>query len=388
MPADSQSLYGIRKPKATASKKDVASSSTLAFTTHLSSLISKETNKSNSSSSTPPPSRSRPRPSRSKNDIFAVHNKNAHKRAAADLSNDSPHIAQSHQQEKDIGYVDDATLHRSKRRMAEKVRLYEDLKKGEYLADSDDEENTSQSRSLSRAEGNSLVDFDRKWAEEEKKKIMQEENSLPKAHQNGYVDDGDDDDEINNPSLLVEYEDEFGRIRQGTRAEAAEASRLRQEKECADDPKRAHLNLPASARPERPSNLIHGSTVQSAAFNPDANVTAHMEHLAKNRDRTPTPPPETHYEADGEVRTRGTGFYAFSKDETERRQEMDDLLKARQQTMDEREGTSKKKEAREKAKEERKRKIEELRSKRRADEFLKELGGMPMPNSGEKEEES
>ncbi|PGH18045.1 hypothetical protein AJ79_00671 [Helicocarpus griseus UAMH5409] len=401
MPADSQPLYGIRRPKSTASQKDLTSSSTLAFTTHLSSLISKESSNPSSTSSSPgapQPTKGRPRPSRSKPDIFSVHNKNAHKRAAADISGDSPHVLQVHKRGADIGYVDEATLHRSKRRLAEKAKLYADLKKGEHLVDSsDDEEDERALRDPSiaaarRAEGNSLVDFDRKWAEEEARKARRARGSASPSGS-----DRDEDQETED-ILLVDYVDEFGRSRRGTRAEAAEAARQQQRSappRVADDGEDgtdssrnpSHHNILPSAKPSRPSNLIYGSTVQSAAFNPDANIAARMEHIAKTRDRTPTPPPETHYDAEAEVRTRGTGFYAFSKDEAARKEEMDELLKARQETVGEREATKKKKSARELAKEERRKKIEELRGKRRAEEFLSGLGDLGgLSGAGEKGE--
>ncbi|KAI1966898.1 hypothetical protein LOZ58_000388 [Ophidiomyces ophidiicola] len=363
MPTDS-SLYGIRRPKAEASKKDITSSNTLAFTAHLSSLIAKE----KSASSTSRTSRARPRPPRTKDDIFTTHNKGALKRAAADISPDSPNVGQIHKQSGELGPVDEAALHRSKRRMAEKAKLYAELKKGEHLAassDEDDEDTLDRGKPLSairRAEKHSLVDFDRKWAEEE-------------LHMPNHEGDHEPEQEP-----LVDYEDEFGRSRRGTRAEAAEAqARVRQTR--SNDMSEPHAashnpNLPASARPSRPTNLIHGSTIQASAFNPDANLTAQMSHLAKRRDRTPTPPPETHYDADGEIRNRGTGFYAFSKDEEARQTEMADLLQARDETVKERGHTSSRKEERQRAKAERLRKIEELRGKRRAEDFLSKLGNM------------
>ncbi|PGH04024.1 hypothetical protein GX51_03694 [Blastomyces parvus] len=392
MPTDSQSLYGIRRPKSTATQKDLTSSSTLAFTTHLSALISKESNPP-SSSSTTQPTKGRPRPSRSKPDIFTVHNKNAHKRAAADISGDSPYVIhQVHKRGVDIGNVDDVTLHRSKRRLAEKAKLYEDLKRGEHLVDSSDEEEDQTTMRnpavyvTRRAESNSLVDFDRKWAEEEARRARRARGS---ASLSGSERDADNDDREKEDALLVDYVDEFGRSRRGTRAEAAEAALQRRS---APPPRTAaeeddggpdsdsrnptNYNILPSAKPKRPTNLIYGSTVQSAAFNPDTAVTARMEHIAKTRDRTPTPPPETYYDAGAEVRTRGTGFYAFSKDEATRKEEMDELLKARKETLDERDVATKKKSTREQAKEERRRKIEELRSKRRAEEFLNGLGDL------------
>ncbi|OAX80187.1 hypothetical protein ACJ72_05484 [Emergomyces africanus] len=396
MPTDYQSIYGIRRPKSTAAQKDVTSSSTLAFTTHLSALISKESNPSTSSHNAPL-TKGRPRPSRSKPDIFTVHNKNAHKRAAADISGDSPHVInQVHKRGADIGYVDDATLHRSKRRLAEKAKLYADLKKGEHLVDSSDEEEGHTAlrnpavSAARRAESNSLVDFDRKWAQEEARRARRARGSASPSGSDRDGDDDDDDDRKADDVLLVDYVDEFGRSRRGTRAEAAEAALQRRsapppriaEDEDGTDQQDSHsekatnYNILPSAKPNRPSNLIYGSTVQSAAFNPDASIAARMEHIAKTRDRTPTPPPETHYDAEAEVRTRGTGFYAFSKDEAARKEEMDELLKARNETLGERDAATKKKSAREKAKEERRKKIEELRSKRRAEEFLNGLGDL------------
>ncbi|EEP82558.1 predicted protein [Uncinocarpus reesii 1704] len=369
MPADS-SLYGIRRSKAEASKKDVTSSTTLAFATHLSSLIAKE-----SASAASQQRRGRQRPSRKKDDIFSVHNKGVLKRAAADTSADNPNVSQAHKQSGDIGYVDEATLHRSKRRMAEKAKLYAELKRGEYLAASSDEEEEDPGKpgdkSLSavrRAEKHSLVDFDRKWAEEEVERSRR--SSEPSDH--------------NHPSEqepLVEYEDEFGRTRQGTRAEAANAARLRQARDAEspgqnDYTSSLNPNLPATARPARPSNIIRGSTIQSAAFDPDAQVAAQMSHLAQRRDRTPTPPPETHYDADGEIRNRGQGFYVFSKDEESRKEEMEELRRARNETVAERDVASTRKQARQQAKADRLKKIEELRGKRRAEEFMKGLGSL------------
>ncbi|KAK2809810.1 hypothetical protein FQN50_003450 [Emmonsiellopsis sp. PD_5] len=381
-----QPLYGIRRPKSTASQKDLTSSSTLAFTTHLSSLISKETTPSSSPSGAQH-TKARPRPSRSKPDIFSTHNKNTHKRAAADISGDSPHVIhQVHKRGQDIGHVDEATLHRSKRRLAEKAQLYADLKKGEHLIDSSDEEEdeSALTPSLSaarRAESNSLVDFDRKWAEDEARRARRAARG-GSASSSSPSGRGSDEDDKTEDALLVDYIDEFGRSRRGTRTEAAEAARQRRSAppkttggENGDEDGHGDSTLP-SARPTRPSNLIYGSTIQSSAFNPDANIAAHMAHLAKRRDRTPTPPPEAHYDAEAEVRTRGTGFYAFSKDEKARREEMEELLRARKDTLEGREASMGKKGARERAKEERRRKVEELRSKRRAEEFLSGLGDL------------
>ena len=265
-----------------------------------------------------------------------------------------------HQNQGDIGGVDEATLHRSKRRMAEKVKMYEDLKGGAYLAgDSDDEDDNKASGGndaylarLRRREKEGLVDFDRKWAEEERKR-----------------EDGDEEqeqEEEDDNASIISYEDELGRTRHGTRAEAARTSQLNEQER--EEQERW--------RPQRPENLIYGPAVQSQAFNPDSNITSQMSYLASRRDRSPTPPEETHYNPDSEVRNRGTGFYAFSKDEGERKQQMEELMGTREETMRERKAKQERRAERERVKDERRKKIEELRVKRKAEVFLDNLGDM------------
>ncbi|KAI2732633.1 hypothetical protein CBS147332_1772 [Penicillium roqueforti] len=308
MPADQDSLYGQPRQKKT--KTEQVTSSSLAFTSQLSSLIAQD--------ATSASSRGRHRPSKNpKSDIFSKHNKGTQKRAAADLADDNRALKQVHRSTQDIGSVDAITLGRSRRRMQEKARLYEDMKKGLHLAgDSDDDDDMSADPSdpdaylarLRRKEKDVLVDFDLKHASEEQLK----------------QDESDDDN-----ASIVSYEDEFGRSRRGTRAEAAEASRAMDEEAGA---KAAQERW----RPARPDNLIYGEAVQTEAFNPDANIASHMSHLAARRDRSPTPPEKKHYEAEAEIRNRGTGFYSFSTDEGERKQQMEELRVLREETLSKR----------------------------------------------------
>lgn len=248
--------------------------------------------------------------------------------------------------------------------MEEKARIYDDLKSGLYLAgDSDEEDETTRNGTgegdylarLRRKEREGLVDFDKKWGDARRT--------------GGSDDDHDEDMEDDDNASTISYEDELGRTRHGTRAEAAQATRLRQA-DTADQPGSERW------RPARPDNLIHGATVQTQAFNPDVSTTSQMEYLAARRDRSPTPPEETHYDPEGEVRTRGTGFYAFSKDEDVRRQQMEELKNVRAETQREREAKQERKAQRERAKDERRKKIEELRTKRRAETFLAGLGDL------------
>ncbi|KAE8372343.1 hypothetical protein BDV26DRAFT_274335 [Aspergillus bertholletiae] len=347
--SNSNSLYGIPRSKSTSqSQSNAPSASTLAFTTALSSLINKDADSS---------TRGRPRPSKTdKSDIFTRSNKGTQKRAAADLRDDDTH--QTHQRSQDIGGVDTAALHRSKRRMEEKARIYDDLKKGLYLAAGSDSEEETQDEYLARLrrrEKEGLVNFDQKWADAQRAK--------------GSGSDGEEEDEEDDENVsIVSYEDELGRARRGTRAEAARAALLKEEESGRGDAKERW-------RPSRPDNLIYGAAVQAEAFNPDAGLAAQMSYLAKRRDRSPTPE-ETHYDADAEVRNRGTGFYAFSKDENVRRQQMEELRNARDETQREREVRRERKAERERVKDERRKKIGDLRSKRQAEMFLAKLGNV------------
>ena len=324
------SLYGIRQPKN--KTKDISSSTTLAFSSQLASLISKD--------KSTPTSAGRSKPSKSKFDIFTAHNKNFKKRAAADLVDDGS-LEQIHQT--DIGGVDAATLHRSKRRMEEKAKVYAAMKRGDYIRPEDER---------------GLVDFDRKWAESEARG-----DNDDFANSSGSDYGGDDDNEE-----LVEYEDEFGRQRTGTRADVARIERAKRARDNA-----AVEEERASARPKMPENLIYGDAIQAAAFNPDDNIAQRMENLAKKRDRSATPPAESHYDATAEVRSKGTGFYGFSKDAEGRRKEMEALEKERLETERNRREREEKKEKRRKEIEERRKLIRQQRGKNQAEKFLNGL---------------
>ncbi|KAJ5155556.1 hypothetical protein N7492_008359 [Penicillium capsulatum] len=351
MSSDQSSLYGQPREK-TKKSQDLPTASNLAFSSQLSSLIAQDSKTS---------SRGRSRPSKApKSDLFAKANKGAQKRAAADLQADA---STQHKSSYDIGTVDDATLHRSKRRMTDKVRMYEDMKKGLYLAGNDsDDENQPGQRSrpddylarLRRKEREGLVDFDRKWADEQRKKKDKS-------------DDSEDSEEEDDNASIISYEDEFGRSRRGTRAEAARAA---QTKEMEENHGRSTQER---WKPARPDNLIYGATVQAEAFNPDANMASQMAELAARRDRSPTPPEEKHYDADAEVRNRGTGFYAFSRDEEERKKQMDELLQARKETEERRQKSAAQAAKRQARLDERWRQIHILQGKRLADIFLRGL---------------
>jgi hypothetical protein len=326
-------LYGIRKPKNT--PKEISSSTSLAFTSTLSSLLSK------TSTSQKP---GRPRPSKNKSDIFTSHNKNSKKRAAKDLEDDGH--TQVHKA--NIGAVDESVLHRSKRKMEEKAKKYSAMKRGDYVSGVNDEEG--------------LIDFDTKWA--------QEERSGKKTYDSSDIESDDGQGE------MVDYEDEYGRARRGTRAEAERMERRKRNKTLGAE----ELDR-LSARPAMPGKLIYGDTVQVAAFDPDEPVLAKMEEIAKKRDRSVTPPEQKHYEADKEFRIKGVGFYSFSKDEKLREKEMEALEQERLETERIRLEREERKEKRKKEIEERRKAIGEKRAKKQADSFLDGLtAGLGSPD--------
>jgi hypothetical protein len=337
-------LYNQRPSKKPRnSGKEISSSSTLAFSSALSSLIK-------SSASDPSkiaPARGKPK----KEDIFSSHNKNVKKRALKDLEDTS--LAQKHRGRTATEKEEDgATWKRTQRRMEEKARLYNALKRGD-IEDLDDKYG---------------VDFDSKWAEKQ-----EQEGAAPES--------SSDSESEASAEEMVEYIDEFGRTRQGTRAEVAREKR-KQHTQAFNEPDRF------TARPALPtSELIYGDTVQTHAFNPDETIAQQMADLAAKRDKELTPPPEVHFDGREEMRQRGTAFMHFSKDETERQAQLSNLEKEREDTERARSVRNRQLEERKKFIAEKKRKIQEKRAKGQADRFLDQLGVELAQGSEDKEEE-
>lgn len=326
MPQDPD-LYGQRPKKKP--RRDAALSSSLDFTAQLTSLMA-----TGASSGT---TTGRARPSKEpKEDLFRSHT--AKRREAARSKDDDKLIL------KDVAGTEDESrdLARARRKMESKARLYAAMKRGDYVPQEND--------------AAPLIDFDRKWAENEEGKDLSDLSSSE--------DDGDgagDDDEI------IEYEDEFGRQRRGTRAEKERMER------------RARRGLLGaeeldrmSARPSAPGNLIVGDAIQAMAFNPDD--PEQMAALARKRDRSATPPELKHYDADREIRTKGVGFYKFSRDEETRQKEMEALEEERKRTEGQRQAREEQKAARRREIEERRRAMGDRRAKKQADSFLEGLG--------------
>ncbi|KAH7139406.1 hypothetical protein B0J11DRAFT_42577 [Dendryphion nanum] len=322
-------LYGQR-PVSRTKAKEISSSSTLAFSSTLSGLIKSAS--STSDANKPAAGRARPK----KEDIFTSHNKNVKKRALKDLEEND--FTQKHRGRTTEEKVDDdSNWRRTKRRMEEKARLYDALKRGD-IEDLDDKYG---------------VDFDRKWAETQQN---------PSRHD----DSSSSDSEQSEPEELIEYQDEFGRTRKGTRAEIAREER-RKRTLAADEPDRF------TARPSMPTDIIYGDTVQTHAFNPDETIAQQMADLAAKRDKELTPPPDTHFDGHQEARQRGTGFFHFSKDEEERNAQMSRLEKEREDTDRVRDERRRKVEERKRLVEEKRAAIKKKRVEKTAERFLDDL---------------
>ncbi|KAI0878712.1 hypothetical protein GGS24DRAFT_442834 [Hypoxylon argillaceum] len=292
MPQD-PNLYGQRPTKK--QKREIPLSSSLAFTSQLSSLISAPTAASSSSSPLGNPSSSsgRPRPSKTKNDIFSSVKA---KRKPGATATDSPrtsddptdssrkiklkHVHNTEEEKQDFA--------RARRKMEEKARLYAAMKRGDYIA----KEN----------EAAPLVDFDRKWAERHPED--EDDGRVSSSGSDNEASDDDDDD-----TAMVEYQDEFGRTRVGTRHEAQRQQRRAARAALGASELAAMAAVPGAPAP---SALIYGDAIQTAAFNPEAATLDAMAALAAKRDREPTPPPDTHFDGRAEIRTKGTGLRSRS----------------------------------------------------------------------------
>ena len=339
-------LYGVRTAKN--KHKEISSSTSLAFSSHLSSLISKE---SSSTSAILHPSRPS---SKSKPDLFTTHKERQSKKRTHAESESPDNVGQKHKTEEELGVgADSNDLHRSRRKMEEKAGLYAAMKRGDYVPPTDGCGRDEQ--------GTALIDFDRKWAEREARG--------EDANNHDTSSGSEDEESANEQEELIDYTDELGRTRQLPRSAIA---RLERERRVAANFASEAESM--SARPSMPTNIIYGDTVQHHAFNPDDDTAQKMAMLAEKRDREATPPDDTHYDATKEIRNKGTGFYAFSGDKEGREKEMEALEQERRETERRRKERDREKEERRKVIEERKKKVAEARGKKQADQFLDRLG--------------
>ncbi|KAI1662148.1 hypothetical protein F4813DRAFT_343619 [Daldinia decipiens] len=348
MPQD-PNLYGQRPAKR--QKKEMPLSSSLDFASQLTSLLSTSASDPSSASSSAV-AFGRARPSKNKDDIFSVKAKRKTGTSTSTAEKDGKDGARI--QLKEVRGTEDEKqdLARARRKMEEKARLYAAMKRGDYIA--------------KEGEAAPLVDFDRKWAERHPEDA--DNNNNDNTYSSSGTDDSDADDA---DQEMVEFKDEFGRTRRATRAEAARYER-RQHRSALGA---AELESMAAKPTKAPERLIFGDVIQSGAFNPEDDTRDKMQHLAAKRDKSPTPPPDTHFDGRAEIRTKGVGFYQFSRDAEARGAEMDALERERENTARVRHEREEHKDRRRREIEERRRKIGARRAEKMAESFLDGLAG-------------
>ncbi|KAI9512053.1 hypothetical protein F5148DRAFT_974107 [Russula earlei] len=205
---------------------------------------------------------------------WALKNKGVESRAARDL-----------EQER----VDSGTVESTRAALERKAKIYEKLKKG-------------QSGGLSDAQYESLlVDFDSKPDDpyESHSDDVDESLTVP-------VPEEDDDP-------VIDYEDEFGRVRTAKRSEVPRHLLPRQED--GDEEYVVYWNVC------NPVNFF-------PVYEPSSDRVAAIQAAASEENN----PLGQHYDGSREVRAKGAGFYQFSADEETRKKEMEELRQARQET--------------------------------------------------------
>ncbi|KAJ7052633.1 hypothetical protein C8F01DRAFT_998074 [Mycena amicta] len=195
------------------------------------------------------------------------------------------------------------TLESARAALERKAKIYDKLKKGQTGGLSDKQYDAL------------LVDFDYK-------------------HSDRYESDSDDVDEslvVPKPSdadvsSLHAYEDEFGRMRSARRSEVPR--NLAPTATESYDSDEYVLSF-------RPYRIVRNPVGHFPVYQPTAERVAEIEktHAEENN------PLGVHYDASGENRAKGAGFYQFSADEETRKAQMEELKAARGETQQTRKET-------------------------------------------------
>lgn len=179
---------------------------------------------------------------------------------------------------------------------------------------------------------------------------------------------------------VIEYEDEFGRIRTARRSEV---------------PRELMPRENATNEDEDEDIIIYNPVNHYPTYKPSEERIAEIakEYAEESN------PLNVHYDATGEVRAKGAGFYQFSGDEETRRRQMEELKTAREETeksrkesgavdvspgevegMQEASTKSRAMEKRKREIEERRRLLEEKRKKRKVDPLANSESVTPVPD--------
>ncbi|WWC73730.1 uncharacterized protein I206_107702 [Kwoniella pini CBS 10737] len=199
-----------------------------------------------------------------------------------------------------------------------KAKKYEAIRKGDFTGMSKKEMEEA------------VIDFEQKMEEDGySSHSSDEDESARPARPRWHNDDEEEDHEEHEDDLAkVEYIDEMGRTRIGTRKEAKEAELSkrsdrgrREAREAAEDDK------DGSAYAEvLQSNVIHGDQNFFPVYEPDADALKKKYLEAEEEARA------HHYDSTKEVRVKGAGQYQFSLDETTRADQMASLASQRNET--------------------------------------------------------
>ncbi|KAK0204735.1 hypothetical protein DFS33DRAFT_1382635 [Desarmillaria ectypa] len=246
--------------------KGISASSFLDLKAELAKKEEEFTNKSSSGKKLSKPEK--------KPTVWARKNKGVSSRAARDI---------------ELEAVSKPTLELARATLERKAKIYDKLRKGK-------------SGGLSEKQFDALlVDFDNKAPEwEDDEDDIDESLTVPHAP-----------DDENDP--IIEYEDEFGRIRTAPRSEVPR-------------------ELLPGAHPEEVDEdediIIRNPVNHFPIYTPSADRIAEIEKMHAEENN----PLGVHYDATNEVRAKGAGFYQFSGDEETRQKQMEELRAARDKT--------------------------------------------------------
>ncbi|KAK6543934.1 hypothetical protein TWF694_000652 [Orbilia ellipsospora] len=338
-PAANPELYGRPKPK-NSIPANLSATSAVALSSELARLAA--SGKSHGRKRTA---------ESSKDDIFRKgSNKGVSSRAARDVADGSRSSRKT--TSKDIGYLDDAELQRARKNMEEKTRLYNAMKRGDYVPPTKKFKGGWAGAEEDRAGG--LIDFDRKWAERETRK---EEDEDAGTSSDDELSARSDDEE------MVEYEDEFGRTRKLAKRELRKIQREDAREQAISNA----YDSDEDARRRRidPNHIIHGDIIQTNAFDPDE-----FERRRKQMEEEDRELQDAHYDATKEVRTKGVGFYQFSQDSEARKKEMEALISERDKTEKERVAKETRREERRKEVERRREELKKRRQGKQGERWL------------------
>ncbi|KAF8440525.1 hypothetical protein L210DRAFT_3612382 [Boletus edulis BED1] len=215
------------------------------------------------------PGEGRTRPDK-KPTVWARSNKGVHGRAARDI---------------EIEAVSKVTVESARAALERKAKVYEKLMKGK-------------SGGLSEKQYEALlVDFDSKGIDHYESDSDDADESLTVPTKPGEEED----------DPVIEYEDEFGRLRTGRRSEVPR-----------------HLLHKSQDEEEDGYNPVNFFPV----YEPSAErIKAVQDELAE-----PDNPLSSHYDASKEVRAKGAAFYQFSGDEETRKKQLEELRTVREET--------------------------------------------------------